>query len=249
MNRIYWDIDKISMLTDHLDASVHSHGMIQFFLCLEDELEIRVGTEKIKCSCILVNKNIRHSFKANNKIHFTCVIEPISDIGMRLNHMLQNKDYYIVDENRANGLKKTAMDMRETFDKATYKNLMTQIYDCFDAAYQKKQFDKRIFDLLKMLERCNCDEHSIEEYAGKLWISASRLSHLFREQVGISLKNFLLLHQLERAFQDLLAGKRITEAALNAGFDSPSHFAFTVKRMMGLSARSTVKDSEFLKVY
>ena len=43
MNRIYWDIDKISMLTDHLDASAHSHGMIQFFLCLEDELEIRVG--------------------------------------------------------------------------------------------------------------------------------------------------------------------------------------------------------------
>ena len=42
MNRIYWDIDKISMLTDHLDASAHSHGMIQFFLCLEDELEIRV---------------------------------------------------------------------------------------------------------------------------------------------------------------------------------------------------------------
>lgn len=42
MNRIYWDIDKISMLTDHLDAPAHSHGMIQFFLCLEDELEIRV---------------------------------------------------------------------------------------------------------------------------------------------------------------------------------------------------------------
>ena len=39
------------------------------------------------------------------------------------------------------------------------------------------------------------------------------------------------------------------EAALNAGFDSPSHFASTVKRMMGLPARSTVKDSEFLKVY
>ena len=48
MNRIYWDIDKISMLTDHLDASAHSPGMIQFFLCLEDELEIRVGKEKIR---------------------------------------------------------------------------------------------------------------------------------------------------------------------------------------------------------
>lgn len=72
---------------------------------------------------------------------------------------------------------------------------------------------------------------------------------MFSEQVWITLKKYLTLHQLERVFQDLLAGKRITEAALNAGFDSPSHFASTVKRMMGLPARSTVKDSEFLKVY
>ncbi len=249
MNRIYWDIDKISMLTDHLDASAHSHGMIQFFLCLEDEMEIRVGKEKIKCACVLVNKNVRHSFKANNKIHFTCVIEPVSDIGIGLNYILQDKEYCIIDDGKANELKKIAMAMRDTFDKETYTKLITRIYECFDITYLNKQFDDRILTFLKMLEHCSSDDHSIEEYANKLCISTSRLSHLFSEQVGITLKNYLTLHQLERAFQDLLAGKRITEAALNAGFDSSSHFAFTVKRMMGLPARSTVKDSEFLKVY
>ena len=229
MNRIYWDIDKISMLTDHLDASAHSHGMIQFFLCLEDELEIKVCKEKLKCSCILVNKNVRHSFKANNKVHFTCVVEPVSDIGMGLNDILQDKDYCIVDDSKANELKKIAMAMKDTFDKDTYTKLMTRIYECFDIAYLNKPLDDRILAFLKMLEQCSCDEHSIEEYAGKLCISASRLSHLFSEQVGITLKNYLILHQMERAFQDLLAGKRITQAALDAGFDSPSHFASTVK--------------------
>lgn len=249
MNRIYWDMDKISMMTDHLDSSAHSHGMIQFFVCLEEELEIKVGKEKLKCSCVLVNKNVRHSFKANNKIHFTCVIEPVSDIGMRLNCLLQDKDYYILDDSKANEIKKLAMSMKDTFDKATYTKLMTQIYECFNITYADKKLDDRILAFLKMLEQCSCDEHSIEEYASELCISTSRLSHLFSEQVGITLKNYLTLHQLERAFQDLLAGKRVTEAALNAGFDSPSHFAATVKRMMGLPARNTIKDSEFLKVY
>lgn len=249
MNRIYWDIDKISMLTDHLDASAHSHGMIQFFLCLEDELEIRVGKKKIMCSCILVNKNVRHSFNANSKIHFTCVIEPVSDIGIGLSYILQDKEYCIVDDSKANELKKIAVAMRDTFDKETYTKFITHLYECFDITYLNKQFDDRIITFLKMLERCSCNEHSIEEYASKLCISASRLSHLFSEQVGISLKSYLTLHQLERAFQDLLARKRITDAALDAGFDSSSHFAYTVKRMMGLLARSTVKDSEFLKVY
>ena len=198
---------------------------------------------------VLVNKNVRHSFKANNKIHFTCVIEPVSDIGIGLNYILQDKEYCIIDDGKANELKKIVMAMRDTFDKETYTKLITRIYECFDITYLNKQFDDRILTFLKMLEHCSCDEHSIEEYANKLCISASRLSHLFSEQVGITLKNYLTLHQLERAFQDLLAGKRITEAALNAGFDSSSHFASTVKRMMGLPARSTVKDSEFLKVY
>lgn len=167
---------------------------------------------------------VRHSFKANNKIHFTCVIEPVSDIGIVLSYILQDKEYCIVDDSKTNELKKIAMAMRDTFDKETYTKLITRIYECFDITYLNKQFDERILTFLKMLERCNCDEHSIEEYADELCISASRLSHLLSEQVGITLKNYLTLHQLERAFQDLLAGKRITEAAMNAGFDSPSHY-------------------------
>ncbi len=249
MNRIYWDIDKISMLTDHLNSSAHSHGMIQFFICLEDALEIKVGKEKINCSCILVNKNIRHSFKANNKVHFTCVIEPVSDMGMRLNDLLEGKEYYVLNDSKADEIKKLALPMKNTFDIETYSALMLQIYDSLDITYAEKQFDDRILAFLKMLEGCSCDEHSIEEYANKLCISASRWSHLFSEQVGITLKNYLTLHQLEKAFKDLLAGKRITEASLDAGFDSPSHFAATVKRLMGLPARNTIKDSEFLKVY
>ena len=209
----------------------------------------KVGKEKLKCSSVLVNKNVRHSFKANKKLHFTCVIEPVSDIGRELKCFLQDKDYYVLDDGKANEIKKMAFPMKDTFDKGTYTVLMTRIYECFNITYAQKQYDSRILEFLTMLEHCSCDEHSIEEYAGKLFLSPSRFSHLFREQVGITLKNYLTLHQLERAFQGMLMGKRITEAALDVGFDSPSHFAATVKRMMGLPARNTIKDSEFLKVY
>ena len=42
--------------------------------------------------------------------------------------------------------------------------------------------------------------------------------------------------------------KILTTSALNAGFDSPSHFAYTNKLMTGMSASNIMKDSEFLKV-
>ena len=78
MNRIYWDIDKIAMLTDHLDATAHSHDMIQFFLCLEGDLQIKVAGEVLVCPCIAVNQNVRHSFRAGRKNHLTMVLDPTS---------------------------------------------------------------------------------------------------------------------------------------------------------------------------
>ena len=113
----------------------------------------------------------------------------------------------------------------------------------------ERQLDGRIIDFLNKLEDCSCFDHSVDRFAEELSVSTSRLSHLFSEQVGISLKSYLTLHQLERAYQDILEGSGITEAAMNAGFDSPSHFAATVKRLMGLPTRRTLKDSRFLKVY
>ncbi len=103
--------------------------------------------------------------------------------------------------------------------------------------------------LFQLLDTCNCNNHTISNFADKVALSFSRLSHLFKEQIGIPLKSYILLHQMERAFQELLTGKSVTGATLPAGFDSPSHFAGTVKRMMGMPVSLSLKDSEFLKVY
>ena len=47
----------------------------------------------------------------------------------------------------------------------------------------------------------------------------------------------------------LLENDDITDAALKSGFDSPSHFAYTSKKLTGMSAKNIRKDSVFLKVY
>lgn len=108
---------------------------------------------------------------------------------------------------------------------------------------------KRSIELLELLQNCDCYDHTIENFSKKVYLSSSRLSHLFREQIGVPLKSYILFHQLERAFTALLNGSNITDAAMIAGFDSPSHFAATVKKWMGMSVSASIKDSEFLKVF
>lgn len=249
MNRIYWDIDKIASLTDHLEATTHSHGMIQFFLFLEGIPEMKVGKEKIHDRCLFVNVNVKHAVKISDGLLFTCVIEPASDMGRKLSALLGGQDYYAMEDAKAESLIALTCPMIDSSSKVPYTKLMQKLYEVIGAGSSEKKLDERITAFLGMLENCRCTDHSIDHFAEGLHLSSSRLSHLFSEQVGITLKDYLLLHQLERVFQDILSGRKITDAAMDAGFDSPSHFASTVKRLMGLPARSTIKDSEFLKVY
>ena len=249
MNRIYWDIDKIASLTDHLEAATHSHGMIQFFLFLHGTPEMKVGKDKIHDRCLFVNVNVKHAVKFSDGLLFTCVIEPASDMGRKLSALLAGKEYFALEDKKADELIALARSLTSVFSKESYTKLMQKLYEVIGAGSSEKKLDERITAFLSMLENCSCTDHSIDHFAEELHLSSSRLSHLFSEQVGITLKDYLLLHQLERVFQDILSGRKITDAAMDAGFDSPSHFASTVKRLMGLPARSTIKDSEFLKVY
>lgn len=249
MNHIFWDVDKITILTDTMDASIHRHAMMQFFVCTEGKLNIKVSKEQPDAKCILVNKNVKHSFNTGKRLCLTTIIEPVSAIGLALDVVLDNKDYYVVDESMADALIRQVICLKERPCKDQYSDLMDGINGCFGLLPSPKQLDERIVSFLEMLEHCDCNDHSIEEYAGKLNLSASRLSHLFSEQVGIPIKKYLTLHQLEKAFEKILQGESITKASMGAGFDSPSHFAAVVKSLMGLPARRGVKDSVFLKVY
>lgn len=38
-NRIFWQNDKIGLLTNHLEADTHAHWMLQLFISIEDRIE------------------------------------------------------------------------------------------------------------------------------------------------------------------------------------------------------------------
>ncbi len=249
MKRIYWDRDKIAMLTDNTESVAHKHGMLQFFLCMDEEMEILVAQEKLRCTAMIVNKNVKHAFKTQNKLHLTIVFEPTSIIGMGLSKMLNDRDYYLLNESECAILQEAAKNMVAEYNKKTYQLFLQEIHHLCKVDCRQTILDERIISLMRLLDNCNCEEHIIEKYAKEVNLSTSRLSHLFREQVGIPLKSYLTLHQMECAFFALLNGENITNAAMRAGFDSASHFAATVKKNMGLPAGRTIKNSDFLKVY
>jgi AraC-like DNA-binding protein len=74
------------------------------------------------------------------------------------------------------------------------------------------------------------------ELAAEAGLSESRFLHLFRDELGTSLRRYRLWVRLTHAGTAIAAGANLTEAAVKSGFASPSHLADRFKTTFGLSA-------------
>lgn len=248
MLKIFWDKDNIGFISENLSAVSHSHCVLQIFFSFDEPLQITVGNTCISGKCVIVNKNAPHSVESCGTVKLSILVEPTSGFASELTSKIQG-NYLIFDKEGIAELQTEAKKLLTATDKRQYAEFVDNFAEYLGVCKRTKILDERINKVLELLQNCDCYRHSIESFADKVSLSASRLSHLFREQTGVPLKSYILFHQLEKAFIALTNGKTATEAAMLAGFDSPSHFAATVKKWMGMPASQSIKDSDFLKVF
>lgn len=249
MNDIFMCGQHYGAITNSIEADLHRHWLLQLFISMDKNLIINVEGQRISCPAIAVNMNTMHEFNSGNSIHFTMLVDPTTQFGraLRIYHLKENP-YYIIREDRAAEFQSHLLDAIKG-ESQNYSVLIEDIVRYFDE-YPSIQLDQRIEILLKRLDACDCEEalHQVRFIANEMSISESRLSHLFKEETGISLKSYIVLHKLQRVYQKILNGESITQAAIASGFDSSSHFAAVNKKMTGMSARDIISDSRFLKV-
>jgi len=77
---------------------------------------------------------------------------------------------------------------------------------------------------------------SARELATAAGLSESRFLHLFRDELGTTLRRYRIWARLVHAGTAIGAGAGLTEAAMGSGFASPSHLADRFKSTFGLSA-------------
>ncbi|MHC4124131.1 MAG: helix-turn-helix domain-containing protein, partial [Planctomycetota bacterium] len=79
---------------------------------------------------------------------------------------------------------------------------------------------------------------SLAEVAKAACLSISRLAHLFKEQMGITIIDYLTSVRIERAKQLLLAtDQNCTEICFQVGYNNQSYFTRTFKELVGMTPR------------
>ena len=105
--------------------------------------------------------------------------------------------------------------------------------------------DRRIRRVATVLEQQYRDPPSIEQLADEVGLSASRLAHLFREEVGKSIQSYILERRLMMAAMLIVqTHERISQIAYSVGFGDVSNFNHAFKRRFAMSPRQYRKNHD-----
>ncbi len=94
--------------------------------------------------------------------------------------------------------------------------------------------DERIVRAVKYVNEHLSEPLTLEEVARVAFLSPSRFRHLFAEQTGMRLRQYILWRRFVSVWEHRMSGAPLAEAAHAAGFADSAHLARTSRRMIGI---------------
>lgn len=256
MTEVFYGLDHVLLLDDYSDPKKHKHLAKHLLISLSGEINCLIEDKNILCKGIIIGSNVFHTIKSNGNDILVYLFDETTDIAKEIEEKyLKNNFYHTLELDTIEEIKRfwnENMRDREDIKKAkknysiTYKKILKACNLNKNKFYIKDIRIKKVLKLLK--DREEITDTIIDDLAKSVFLSKSRLSHLFKEETNISLNSFIVITKIVKTYDYMLEGKNITDASIKAGFYSPSHFATTNKNMFGISANEIRKDIRVIEI-
>jgi len=224
------------------DAAVHAHHAIQITASLSGDLALSTGMETLREPILAVKADAPHRFEARGLLAFVFV-EPESQMGRALTASLfSERPLVALDHSRLAALFRP---FAATFENGLGKDELLRVGDGIveqlAPGTRVRLPDPRIQAIIDYAAAHLDEPLSLETASRGIYLSSSRLRHLFVEQTGLAFKTYILWLRLVRAVQSYSEGCNLTEAAHEAGFSDSAHFSRIFKRTFGLPATTLTR--------
>jgi AraC family transcriptional regulator len=224
------------------DPQFHAHHAIQLTCSLSGNLALENEEREIEGRALAVDADALHRFAAHGVLAFVFV-EPESRHGQALRERLFMESSLVQLIDQAAG--ELLLPLERTFeDDLTPRELLRigqALVDRLAGSEPERAPDPRVERIIDFAH-ANLDRPLTLSTASEgVYLSPSRLRHLFVEQTGLAFKTYLLWLRLMRALEIYAGGRSLTEAAHGAGFSDSAHFSRIFKRTFGLPATTLTR--------
>lgn len=237
MSRIVFQKSYIVVIPSFDKTDIHKHPFMHLFLG-KNGCKITADKKDIQGNIILLDSNVKHIVKEGNGCDFFLLIDPTSTIAEQLlDKYLQNSFYYNITGDIIN----VSKNFKNLSDKEIAKTIEKMLLDMGVYIEDIGKKDERVEQIIANIISGDWLNYSVRKIAESVFLSESRLTHLFKEEVGISLKSYILIRKIECAYRFASSGGKITQAAQEGGFASSAHLAYTCKTLTGISITEVLK--------
>ena len=227
----------------------HSHHAIQIFLGLDGAAAIRpVGGEWREGRGILVRPDVEHSFHGRGASGALLFVDPESSEGAWLQSVLADDITVAPAARLQSSLEALAAFRERPLEGMEPGDLVLHCVRAFCAgAPPSRRLDPRVSTVLRKIRESEDLRLSLEAAAGLVHLSAGRFAHLFKDQLGLPFRRYMLWRKLARAMLAIGRQSSIADAAHASDFADAAHLTRTFHQMFGIPP-SIMMRGEFFEI-
>ncbi|TGL61509.1 AraC family transcriptional regulator [Leptospira sarikeiensis] len=221
--------------TNAMQTDFHVHYAATLAISLKENIQIETENGKEEYRVALVGPNTYHRTVSPGKEMVALLIDPETYEYSSISEYAEMGKVKRLDVSEFQHLIERLWDLyygklkdQEVWD--LHLDLLRSVYP-----FQKltKSIDERIIQIAEMIRKEIPDSIRMKEIGKHFSVSEDRLIRLFKENLGIPLRRYLLWVRILESAKLLKEGKNLTEAAHAAGFSDSAHFTRTFKENFG----------------
>ena len=248
-------------------VAAHAHDYYEFYFFLEGDASMQIGgsQQALKYGdVILIPPKIMHRLHIHStdvpyrrfvfwisREFCSRLMESSEDYGFLFRLAGENKQYiFHNDRVTFNSIQSRLICLLEEL-RGTYFAREAQITLCigdlilhmnrlvYEKSHPKQSADSPLLyqNICHFIEGHIGEDLSLERLAKEFFISKCHISHVFKENLGVSVHQYIVKKRLELCRQAILGDMSINEAFLAFGFRDYSTFYRAFKREYGISPR------------
>lgn len=235
--------DLVIFAGHNVTTKIHSHHALELIITFDSNAIVEVNNNAYEAKGLLLKQDIDHTTRAEGFMIFLC-ISPESTLGKRLNLLLITEDILLVKLPVIEQIRLYISELiTHDHSESEIMEFLTRVL-IEDIALVEKNYtpDLRIVNVVKHI-LCNVNQSiPFKDLVGIACLSESRLSHLFKKEIGIPVRKYILWCRLQQAIRHFLQGHTLTQAAHLAGFSDVSHFTRTFASTFGMSPSQILRN-------
>jgi len=231
-----WDGGFLAIGRAHGVVPPHRHHAIQIVLALDGEMAVCGRDNRWRTGGgFIIGPDVVHSYDGRNAYGAMVFVDPESTEGIWLGASLEAGITAVPAPRVAACTGELRRFREQPLEGMEVGALIRHCVSALSAgAPPARRLDPRVTKVLRQIQRSDDLRVSLESAAATAFLSPSRFAHLFKQQLGLPFRRYLLWRKLTRAMLVIGREGTATAAAHAADFADAAHLTRTFSQMFGI---------------